>query len=107
MIRRPPRSTLFPYTTLFRSSEVYGYTSGVSVLAGGNIRRGVRYLVRIAKHGEGLARQTGLVDQRGRPMRGLPPSVGSGGINGDRKSTRLNSSHDNTSYAGLCLINRN
>src|SRR3954462_8057106 len=35
-------------------SEVYGYTSGVSVLAGGNIRRGVRYLVRIAKHGEGL-----------------------------------------------------
>ena len=51
-------------------SEVYGYTSGVSVLAGGNIRRGVRYLVRIAKHGEGLARQTGLVDQRGRPVRG-------------------------------------
>ncbi|OMQ14083.1 DNA-binding protein WhiA, partial [Modestobacter sp. VKM Ac-2676] len=59
-------------------SEVYGYTSGVSVLAGGNIRRGVRYLVRIAKHGEGLARQTGLVDQRGRPVRGLPPSVVSG-----------------------------
>jgi hypothetical protein len=62
-------------------SEVYGYTSGVSVLAGGNIRRGVRYLVRIAKHGEGLARQTGLVDQRGRPVRGLPPSVVSGSIN--------------------------
>src|SRR6476660_5278319 len=61
-------------------SEVYGYTSGVSVLAGGNIRRGVRYLVRIAKHGEGLARQTGLVDQRGRPVRGLPPAVVSGGI---------------------------
>src|SRR3954465_9509291 len=61
-------------------SEVYGYTSGVSVLAGGNIRRGVRYLVRIAKHGEGLARQTGLVDQRGRPVRGLPPSVVSGSI---------------------------
>lgn len=60
--------------------EVYGYTSGVSVLADGNTRRGVRYLVRIAKHGEGLARQTGLVDQRGRPVRGLPPSVVSGGI---------------------------
>src|SRR6476646_9471207 len=60
-------------------SEVYGYTSGVSVLAVGNIRRGVRYLVRIAKHGEGLARQTGLVDQRGRPVRGLPPAVVSGG----------------------------
>ena len=55
-------------------SEVYGYTSGVSVLAGGNIRRGVRYLVRIAKHGEGLARQTGLVDQRGRP--GPRPAAG-------------------------------
>jgi cell division protein WhiA len=52
----------------------------VSVLAGGNIRRGVRYLVRIAKHGEGLARQTGLVDQRGRPVRGLPPAVVSGSI---------------------------
>jgi DNA-binding protein WhiA len=38
-------------------------------------------LDRIAKHGEGLARQTGLVDQRGRPVRGLPPSVVSGGIN--------------------------
>src|SRR5919112_1727638 len=61
-------------------SEVDGYTSGVNVLAGGTIRRGVRYLVRIAKHGEGLARQTGLVDQRGRPVRGLPPSVVSGGI---------------------------
>src|SRR3954465_988219 len=61
-------------------SEVYGYTSGVSVLAGGNIRRGVGYLVRIAKQGEGLARQTGLVDQRGRPVRGLPPAVVSGSI---------------------------
>src|SRR5919107_6232829 len=62
-------------------SEVYGYTSGVSVLAGGNIRRGVPYLVRIAKHGEGPARQTGPGDQRGRPVRGLPPSVVTGGIN--------------------------
>ena len=56
------------------TSEVYGYTSGVSVLAGGNTLHGVRYLVRIAKQGEGLARQTGLVDQPGRPVRGLPPS---------------------------------
>jgi DNA-binding protein WhiA len=61
-------------------SEVYGYTSAVSVLADGSSQRGVRYLVRITSHGEGLARQTGLVDQRGRPVRGLPPSVVSGGI---------------------------
>lgn len=61
-------------------SEVYGYTSGVSVLAGGDRSCGLRYLVRIVKHGEGLARQTGLVDSRGRPIRGLPPAVVSGGI---------------------------
>src|SRR3978361_137834 len=65
-------------------SEVYGYTSGVSVLAGGNIRRGVRYLVRIAKHGEGLARQTGLGDQRGRPGRRVAPSGRPGRHNGPR-----------------------
>jgi DNA-binding protein WhiA len=61
-------------------SEVYGYTSGISVLADGNIRRDMRYLIRIARYGEGLARQTGLVDHRGRPVRGLPPSVVAGGI---------------------------
>ena len=42
--------------------------------------RAVRYIVRVAKDGEGLARQTGLVDLRGRPVRGLPPSVVAGGI---------------------------
>src|SRR3978361_514605 len=58
-------------------SEVYGYTSGVSVLAGGNIRRGVRYLVRIAKHGEGRGPPTGLGDQERRPRRGASPAHGS------------------------------
>jgi hypothetical protein len=62
-------------------SEIYGYPSGISVLAGGGSpRNGVSYLVRITKHGEGLARQTGLVDHHGRPVRGLPPSVVSGCI---------------------------
>jgi hypothetical protein len=59
--------------------EVYGYSSGVSVFAGSQ-RRGVVHLVRIAKHGEGLARQTGLIDRRGRPVRGLPPAVIAGSI---------------------------
>jgi cell division protein WhiA len=61
-------------------AEVYGHASEVQVLAGGGIRRGNRYIVRVVKDGEGLARQTGLLDQRGRPVRGLPPQVVSGGV---------------------------
>src|SRR2546428_7946375 len=63
MIRRPPRSTLFPYTTLFRSRE--------------------------------LERSVPAFEQRFHPLRGP------GGE--DRKSTRLNSSHDQISYAVFCL----
>src|SRR5699024_2046938 len=59
-------------------SEVYGHPSEVSVVRGGGIRRGTRYLVRVVKEGEVLARQTGLIDKRGRPVRGLPPQVISG-----------------------------
>ncbi len=55
--------------------EVYGHASEVQVL-----RKGNRYVVRVVKDGEGLARQTGLLDQRGRPVRGLPPQVISGGV---------------------------
>ena len=61
-------------------AEVYGHTSEVQVLAGGGIRRGNRYIVRVVKDGEGLARQTGLLDQWGRPVRGLPPQVVSGSV---------------------------
>jgi len=58
--------------------EVYGHHSEVVVVSGGGLRRGTRYVVRVTKDGEVLARQTGLLDQRGRPVRGLPPQVVSG-----------------------------
>ena len=49
------------------------------MVQGNGIRKGSRYIVRVVKDGEALARQTGLLDQRGRPVRGLPPAVVSGG----------------------------
>ena len=61
-------------------AEVYGHASEVQVLAGSGLRKGNRYIIRVVKDGEGLARQTGLLDQRGRPVRGLPPQVVSGGV---------------------------
>src|SRR3712207_7389377 len=83
MIRRPPRSTLFPYTTLFRSHAV-----------------GRRVVAR-------------LVDRRGGPVAPAGPGAGGAPRAGrfgscrrnrqDRKSTRLNSSHANISYAVFCL----
>jgi cell division protein WhiA len=60
--------------------EVYGHASGVAVVAPGGLRKGSRYVVRVVHDGETLARQTGLIDARGRPVRGLPPQVVSGGI---------------------------
>jgi DNA-binding protein WhiA len=61
-------------------SDVYGHESDVIVVSGGGLRRGSRYVVRVVKDGESLARQTGLLDNRGRPVRGLPPQVVSAGI---------------------------
>lgn len=61
-------------------SEVYGHESDVIVVSGGGLRRGSRYVVRVVRDGESLARQTGLLDNRGRPVRGLPPQVVSAGI---------------------------
>jgi DNA-binding protein WhiA len=61
-------------------AEVYGHASDVAVVAPGGLRKGSRYLVRVAKDGEALARQTGLLDGRGRPVRGLPPQVVSGSV---------------------------
>jgi hypothetical protein len=60
-------------------AELYGYSSEVQVLVSGGLRRGNHYIVRVVTDGESLARQTGLLDVRGRPVRGLPPQVVSGG----------------------------
>src|SRR3712207_8464034 len=79
MIRRPPRSTLFPYTTLFRSSG-RGFTARVAVTLGDG--------------GEDVGAQDALA------VAGL---AGVGVGTPDRKSTRLNSSHANISYAVFCL----
>lgn len=61
-------------------SEVYGHASEVIVVSGGALRRGNRYVVRVVRDGESLARQTGLLDSRGRPVRGLPPQVVSASV---------------------------
>lgn len=60
--------------------EVYGLGSEIIVVQGGALKRGNRYVVRVVKEGESLARQTGLLDHRGRPVRGLPPHVVAGSI---------------------------
>jgi len=60
--------------------ELYGHTSDVHVITSGGLRKGTRYVVRVVRDGDGLARQTGLIDLRGRPVRGLPPQVVSGGL---------------------------
>ncbi len=60
--------------------DLYGYTAVVHVLAASGIRKSTRYLVRVVKDGEALARQTGLLDVRGRPVRGLPAQVVGGNV---------------------------
>src|SRR3712207_8472360 len=95
MIRRPPRSTLFPYTTLFRSRG--GHFLHVPCR---------RFRVALASLPSPLLRPdvvTELLRRVGRQVRhvvGPPRRV-------DRKSTRLNSSHANISYAVFCLKKKN
>ncbi|CAN1544000.1 whiA Putative sporulation transcription regulator WhiA [Mycobacteriaceae bacterium] len=60
--------------------DLYGYSAAVHVLSASGIRKGTRYVVRVAKDGEALARQTGLLDMRGRPVRGLPAQVVGGSV---------------------------
>src|SRR3712207_8250266 len=93
MIRRPPRSTLFPYTTLFRSQQPDPVARS---LPSGRPQRRPHRELRLRGRGEGEApRARGGLAGGGR---GLPL---------DRKSTRLNSSHANISYAVFCLKKKN
>src|SRR3712207_8799025 len=87
MIRRPPRSTLFPYTTLFRSEEAQA-----QVLVG-DLR-------------EEIDEKPFVLRPHGAHEHPLPVAGGKGAlplVRIDRKSTRLNSSHANISYAVFCL----
>src|SRR3712207_7076608 len=93
MIRRPPRSTLFPYTTLFRSLREEGRALGRGGAAVQRHRGADR-----EQPGRGVPRLR--QPERARP--GRPPALPTGDL-GDRKSTRLNSSHANISYAVFCL----
>src|SRR3712207_7456215 len=100
MIRRPPRSTLFPYTTLFRSF-VMGATP--RDWDGRGYTLSSPYEVGAVVSGE----DEGWVYE-GEPRRPAPPSREyRHGFGADRKSTRLNSSHANISYAVFCLKKKN
>src|SRR2546430_13607683 len=97
MIRRPPRSTLFPYTTLFRSvgaEDVHRLLAEPERLPVGRRadRPGAREVGRVA------------LDRLIHPVRPLRIDEA---IERDRKSTRLNSSHSQISYAVFCLHTRN
>src|SRR3712207_7561383 len=87
MIRRPPRSTLFPYTTLFRSM-----VRVIDALA-------------VRKDADGRVEVEQLSNLTAAETIELGSKVGA--LVGDRKSTRLNSSHANISYAVFCLKKKN
>src|SRR3712207_7052176 len=87
MIRRPPRSTLFPYTTLFRSASVGGPVDLYEPVHGS--------APDIA--GRDIANPVGAISSAALLLRHTA------GLEQDRKSTRLNSSHANISYAVFCL----
>ncbi|MCL2595558.1 MAG: DNA-binding protein WhiA [Promicromonosporaceae bacterium] len=61
-------------------ADLYGHHSDLIVVQAGGLRKSARYVVRVVREGESLARQTGLLDQRGRPIRGLSPDVVSAGV---------------------------
>src|SRR3712207_8938839 len=96
MIRRPPRSTLFPYTTLFRSPS--------TVLMAGTRKDPEELLYPLseaaARYGASAERETSSEDEAYGDTRAPRPAE-------DRKSTRLNSSHANISYAVFCLKKTN
>src|SRR3712207_6871325 len=94
MIRPPPRSTLLPYTTLFRSAmDVYGYAVGKLY----NAVAPLKYTTELVRMADNKVLQTSTID------RAQSYGTVSAQFTGDRKSTRLNSSHANISYAVFCL----
>src|SRR2546422_6877442 len=96
MIRRPPRSTLFPYTTLFRS-DVGRTEDGIGMVVTAIILESVpNERVAIGSKGRGAEMNDAIGDFGD----GVPKDIRR---RGDRKSTRLNSSHGYISYAVFCL----
>src|SRR3712207_8616330 len=93
MIRRPPRSTLFPYTTLFRSLE---RSRNVREVTGSEVREHNASSGRALYESLGDEARAGLLNI-------AKKSFATPFRQGDRKSTRLNSSHANISYAVFCL----
>src|SRR3712207_8201018 len=97
MIRRPPRSTLFPYTTLFRSAGPAALERQVDRAREVLDVQPVAHLAPVAVDRQGIAVQRVQHTQRYELL----------GVLADRKSTRLNSSHANISYAVFCLKKKN
>jgi len=60
--------------------DIYGHESDIAMVQGTGIKKGTRYLVRVVTGGEALAKQTGIVDASGRPVRGLPPAIVAGAL---------------------------
>src|SRR3712207_8863116 len=94
MIRRPPRSTLFPYTTLFRSRVAERIKQAKDL---GDLSENAEY--------EAAKQEQGFIEGRIRDLRYILANAQM--IDEDRKSTRLNSSHANISYAVFCLKKKN
>src|SRR5256885_10940753 len=100
MIRRPPRSTLFPYTTLFRSLAVGQERRRIAMLPGKLVDHHREDAVRVLGDGRAHAQRSQSTPIAKHPNRIFPMVVDElAGQHGDRKSTRLNSSHLVISYA--------
>src|SRR3712207_7346971 len=101
MIRLPPKSALYPYTTLFQSAAVKNYADVAVVTDPGQYGAVLRELE--ANDGLGLAFRERLVAAAFARNAAYDAAISSY-FRTDRKSTRLNSSHANISYAVFCLI---